>query len=171
MYERHHGRVAILRTVAGYECDDDPGRIDGEVVWRFLSRDAYWGRWRGRVDVERQLDGAWRVVGAYTTATGAMVGFARALSDGVALAYLADVFVLPEHRGHGIGTALVAAMIEDGPGDGFRWMLHTNDAHGLYAKFGFAAPDATYLERSAAERGQTEPAGARAVTPRPGRAD
>lgn len=139
-------RVAILRTVAGYQLDDDPARVDREVVWRFLSTDAYWGRWRGRDHVERQLDGAWRVVGCYAGG-GPMVGFARALSDGVALAYLADVFVLPEHRGHGLGTALVAAMIEDGPGAGFRWLLHTNDAHGLYAKFGFAAPDGTYLER------------------------
>jgi len=150
-----------MRTVAGYELDDDPTRIDREVVWRFLSTDAYWGRWRGRDAVEQQLDGAWRVVGAYATpagaaATGAMVGFARALSDGVALAYLADVFVLPDHRGHGIGTALVAAMIEDGRGAGFRWMLHTNDAHALYGKFGFAVPDATYLERSAAQRADVE---------------
>jgi GNAT superfamily N-acetyltransferase len=141
--------VTVLRTPADYEFDDDRTRIDREVVWAFLSQDAYWGRWRGRDDVERQIDSSWRVVGAYATATGAMVGFARAVSDGVALAYLADVFVLPEHRGHGVGNALVAAMIEDGPGASFRWMLHTADAHGLYAKFGFAAPDRTYLERPA----------------------
>lgn len=141
--------MTVLRTPADYEFDDDRTRIDREVVWAFLSQDAYWGRWRGRDDVERQIDSSWRVVGAYATATGAMVGFARAVSDGVALAYLADVFVLPEHRGHGVGNALVAAMIEDGPGASFRWMLHTADAHGLYAKFGFAAPDRTYLERPA----------------------
>jgi GNAT superfamily N-acetyltransferase len=136
----------------GYELDDDPGRIDRETAWAFLSRDAYWGRWRGRDDVERQIDGAWRVVGAYAVPTGAMVGFARAVSDGVAIAYLADVFVLPEHRGHGVGNALVAAMIEDGRGAGFRWMLHTADAHDLYERFGFAAPDRTYLERPAGSR-------------------
>lgn len=148
--------MAILRTLAGYQLDDDPARIDREVAWRFLSTDAYWGRYRGRDDVERQLDGAWRVVGCYA-ATGAMVGFARAVSDGVALAYLADVFVLPEHRRHGLGTALVAAMIEDGPGADFRWMLHTNDAHGLYAEFGFAAPDYTCLERRHAMAGRSSP--------------
>jgi GNAT superfamily N-acetyltransferase len=145
--------VTLLRTRAGYEFDDDPARVDRETVWVFLSRDAYWGRWRGRDDVERQVHGAWRVVGAYHMATGAMVGFARAVSDGVAIAYLADVFVLSEHRGHGVGHALVAAMIEDGPGAGFRWMLHTADAHGLYAKLGFAAPDPTYLERPASSGG------------------
>jgi hypothetical protein len=34
-----------------------------------------------------------------------------------------------------------------GPGRGFRWMLHTKDAHGLYQKFGFSASPSTYLER------------------------
>jgi GNAT superfamily N-acetyltransferase len=130
-----------------YVVDDDPDRLDLEAIWDFLSTEAYWLRWRTRDDVERQVRGAWRVVGAYETATGAMVGFARALSDGVALAYLADVFVLPEHRGAGLGGRLVAEMIDHGPGAGFRWLLHTADAHGLYARFGFAPPDTTFLER------------------------
>jgi GNAT superfamily N-acetyltransferase len=130
-----------------YELDDNPGRIDVDVVWRFMSTQAYWGRWRDRSTVEHQLAGAWRVVGAYETGTGRMVGFARALSDGVSLAYLADVFVVDDARGRGVGTALVTAMVDDGPGAGFRWMLHTADAHDLYRRFGFTEPDATYLER------------------------
>jgi GNAT superfamily N-acetyltransferase len=128
-----------------FETDDDPGRIDVDVVWAFLSEHAYWGRWRGRSEVERQLAGAWRVVGAY--ADGRMVGFARAISDGVSIAYLADVFVVPAARGHGIGKALVRTMVDEGPGAEFRWMLHTADAHAMYEPFGFRAPDATYLER------------------------
>ena len=72
---------------------------------------------------------------------------APALEQGVASAYLADVFVLPEHRGRGLGSAIVRAMIDDGPGREFRWMLHTADAHGLYRAHGFAAPNDTYLER------------------------
>jgi GNAT superfamily N-acetyltransferase len=67
----------------------------------------------------------------------------------VALAYLADVYVEPAHRGRGLGRALVAAMVDGGPGAGFRWMLHTSDAHTLYAGFGFTRPDDTYLERPA----------------------
>lgn len=130
-----------------YEVDDDPARIDRDVVWAFLSSDAYWGRWRERAHLEHQLDISWRVVGAYRNADGALVGFARAVSDGLSFAYLADVFVLPESRGHGLGQELVRAMVEGGEGAGFRWMLHTDDAHGLYAKFGFGAPDPTYLER------------------------
>ena len=61
-------------------------------------------------------------------------------SDGVGFAYLADVFVLAEHRGHALGKQLMQRMIEDGPGRDFRWVLFTADAHGLYEQFGFAAP-------------------------------
>lgn len=133
-------------TVDGFEVDDDPRRVDRDRVWAFLSTSAYWGRWRSRAEVERQLDAAWRVVGCYD-GRGRMVGFARAVSDGVAFAYLADVYVEAEARGHGLGVALVRAMIDDGPGAGFRWALHTADAHRLYERFGFAPPDPTYLER------------------------
>jgi len=49
-----------------------------------------------------------------------------------------------------LGKALVQAMIDDGPGAGFRWMLHTADAHELYRRFGFREPDVTYLERPGA---------------------
>lgn len=138
-----------MLLIDGYELDDNPARVDLDAVWAFLSTQAYWGRWRPRQVVERQVAGAWRVVGAYAP-TGEQVGFARALSDGVALAYLADVYVLPEHRGRGLGVALVRQMVEDGPGRGFRWMLHTSDGHGLYERFGFAPPDASYLERPGA---------------------
>ena len=130
----------------GYEIDDDPARVDRDAVWEFLSRHVYWARWRDRAAVDAQIDGAWRVVAAYRP-DGATVGFARAISDGVAFAYLADVYVVPAERGTGLGVALVGAMIERGPGARFRWTLHTNDAHELYARFGFAAPDGTYLER------------------------
>jgi len=130
-----------------FEIDDDRSRVDRDALWEFLSTKPYWGRWRDRAKVERQLDGAWRVVAAYRTDDGAMVGFARAFSDGEASAYLADVFVVEEARGRGVGKALVHAMIEEGPAPHFRWMLHTADAHELYRGFGFAEPDSTYMER------------------------
>jgi GNAT superfamily N-acetyltransferase len=129
-----------------YEVSDDPSRVDVDAAWAFLSTQAYWARWRTREDFARQVATAWRVIGCYA-ADGAMVGFARAFSDGVALAYLADVYVLPEHRGAGLGRRIVRAMVDDGPGRDFRWLLHTNDAHALYAEFGFAPPDATLMER------------------------
>jgi N-acetyltransferase len=134
-----------------YEIDDDPNRIDPDAAVAFLTTQAYWARWRDADTIKEQIRTAWRVVAAYD-ATGAMVGFARALSDG-ASAYLADVYVLPAHRGAGLGTAIVATMVDDGPGARMRWMLHTSDAHGLYRRFGFAAPDARYLERPRREPG------------------
>jgi GNAT superfamily N-acetyltransferase len=190
-----------VRIIHGdYEIDDDPVRVDRDAVWAFLAG-AYWNRSRTRAQFERQLDGAWRVVAAYSDSaasdsapfdsapfdsapfdsapfdsapfdsapfdsapfdsapfdsapaiSASLRGFARAVSDGVSIAYLADVFVLPEARGQGLGTALVTAMIEGGPGSGMRWMLHTLDAHGLYARFGFAAPGDRYLERPAGFR-------------------
>jgi GNAT superfamily N-acetyltransferase len=133
-------------TDDGYELDDDPARVDRDVLWAFLSTDAYWARWRDRDVVEAQLAAAWRIVGAYDR-DGAMVGFCRAVSDGITIAYLADVFILPRARGGGLGVTLVRAMIDDGPGAHLRWMLHTRDAHGLYARFGFQPADETYLER------------------------
>ncbi len=135
--------------MSGYELDDDRTRIDTDAVWAFLSTDAYWGTWRTRAQWEAQLASAWRLIGAYDRATGAHVGFARAVSDGMAVAYLADVYVIATARGHGLGKALVRTMIDEGPGAKFRWMLHTNDAHELYRAFGFTEPDATYLERRA----------------------
>ena len=135
-----------MRMAAGdYEIDDDPGRVDAEVAVAFLTTDAYWARWRGAEDIKGQIAAAWRVVGVYDRA-GAMIGFARAWGDG-GTAYLSDVYVLPEHRGAGLGQAIVRMMIDDGPGAGWRWMLHTSDAHGLYRQFGFAAPSHRYLER------------------------
>ncbi len=136
----------MTRTAVGdYVLDDDPARIDAGAAVAFLTTGAYWGRWRGEEDIRRQIRTAWRVVGAYDQA-GAMVGFARAFGDGGS-AYLSDVYVLPSHRGTGLGRAIMRAMIEDGPGSGLRWMLHTSDAHGLYRRFGFTSPDGRYLER------------------------
>ena len=137
----------MIFTSGAYELDDNPGRIDRDTVWEFLSTQAYWGRYRTRADLEAQLASAWRVVGVYEAATGRQVGFARAISDGVDFGYLADVFILPDARGAGLGQELVATMIDRGPGAGFRWSLHTKDAHGLYRKYGFAEPDSRYLER------------------------
>jgi GNAT superfamily N-acetyltransferase len=136
----------------GYEASLEPRRVDRDWVWRMLSVEAYWLRWRTREDVEAQIDRAWRVAGVYETGSGAQVGFARAISDGVAHAYLSDVIVDPGHRGQGIGKMLVEAMIGDEVGSRLQWMLHTTDAHGLYTQFGFEAPDQRLMVRPAPAR-------------------
>jgi ribosomal protein S18 acetylase RimI-like enzyme len=129
----------------GFELDDDPGRVDLEAVYDFLARVSYWARGRPRETVERLIREADRVVGLYVD--GRQIGFARAFTDGVAAAYLADVYVLPEFRGRGLGEELVREMIERGPYAEVKWLLHTTDAHALYRKLGFDEPSERVLER------------------------
>jgi GNAT superfamily N-acetyltransferase len=128
----------------GYELDDDPNRIDLDAVHAYLSR-SYWAEGRPRGTVERLVRSAQRVVGLY--ADGRQVGFCRAVTDDASLAYLADVYVLPEHRGRGLGVELVREMIDNGPYAARRWLLHTRDAHQLYRRFGFGPPGERLMER------------------------
>jgi ribosomal protein S18 acetylase RimI-like enzyme len=130
----------------GFELDDDRERIDVDAVHAFISSESYWGLGRARETVERTIAGSARVVGLYRidgSARGEQVGFARAISDGVSLAYLADVYVLRSHRGRGLGLELVRELVEGSFGE-VRWMLHTADAQGLYAKLGFTAEAPPY---------------------------
>ncbi len=129
----------------GFELDDDPARIDLDEVHRFLSEDAYWARGRPREVQERLVREAARVVGLYHEAR--QVGFARAATDGVSFAYLADVYVLPGYRGRGLGVELVREMVENGPFANRKWILHTEDAHDLYRKLGFDTPNYKLMER------------------------
>ncbi len=129
----------------GFELDDDPGRIDLGAVHRYLSGESYWAKGRPRETQERLIREASRVVGLYRD--GRQIGFARAVTDGVAFAYLADVYVLPEYRGRGLGVELVREMVESGPYANVKWLLHTADAHGLYAKLGFAESSDRVMER------------------------
>ena len=129
----------------GIELDDDPVRIDVDAVHDFLSNHAYWAEGRPRETVERTVREASRVVGLY--ADGRQIGFARAFTDGVAAVYLADVYVLPEFRGRGLGVELVRGMVEASPWPDRKWLLHTRDAHDLYRRFGFGAPSERVMER------------------------
>ncbi|MGB3334900.1 MAG: GNAT family N-acetyltransferase [Mycobacterium sp.] len=136
-----------MAALEGVEFSTDAARVDRDWLWNELVEHTYWAKYRTRVMFDRQLDSAWRTVGAYRADDGAMIGFCRAVSDGAAFAYLADVYVSRDQRGQEIGKGLLRTMIDEGPGWDFRWTLHTADAHGLYGQFGFAAPDATYMER------------------------
>ena len=129
----------------GYELDDDPARIDREAVHRYLSKESYWAKGRSRGTQDALVDNAARVVGLYRD--GEQVGFSRAISDRHVQSYLADVYVLEEHRGRGLGVELVRFSVEEGPLAGTKWYLHTRDAHDLYRKFGFAEPSERVLER------------------------
>ncbi len=128
------------------ELDDNPRRIDVAAVHDFLANHAYWAKGRPYDVVERLIREAQRVVGVYDGDR--QVGFARAFTDGVSLVYLADVYVLPEYRGRGLGIALVREMVENGPYANLRWILHTRDMHRLYARFGFVEPSERVMERT-----------------------
>jgi GNAT superfamily N-acetyltransferase len=134
----------------GYELDDDRGRIDREAVHRYLSEESYWAKGRSRAVQDELIEGAARVVGVYHE--GRQVGFARALSDGHVQSYLADVYVLEAHRGRGLGVELVRFSVDEGPLAHTKWFLHTEDAHDLYRKFGFAEPGDRALERLSRSR-------------------
>lgn len=134
----------------GYELDDDPARIDIDIVHRYLSEDSYWARGRTRKRQAELNRAAARVVGCYRERR--QLGYARAISDGVSLAYLADLFVLPEARGRGLGVEIVRELVERGPLSSLRWLLHTEDANGLYERFGFAPPTRSVLERPSSSR-------------------
>ena len=125
----------------GYELDDDPDRIDLAEVHRFLCDESYWAAGRDYATQEELIRTASRVVGLYHE--GAQVGFCRAVA---AVGYRPSTSPTstscPEHRGRGLGEAMVEEMIERGPFADRTWILHTADAHELYRKFGFGTPGA-----------------------------
>ena len=128
----------------GFELDDDPARIDREAVHGFLTT-SYWAEGRPREVQDALVESSQRVVGLYRE--GRQVGFSRTVTDGQIHAYLADVYVLHEFRGRGLGVELVRFSVEESPFADCRWLLHTADAHGLYRRFGFGAPSDRLLER------------------------
>ena len=125
----------------------DLADVDLDVVHAFLSRDAYWCRGITRERVERA---ARHSLCFSALLDGAQVGFARVVSDRATFGYLADVFVLPAHRGRGISQTLMAAVLAHPELQGLRrFLLATSDAHGLYAKYDFtpiARPE-RFMER------------------------
>jgi GNAT superfamily N-acetyltransferase len=130
----------------GFEIDDDPARVQVSAVHRFLAEESYWARGRSREVQERLVREAARVVGLYHE--GRQIGFCRAATDGASFVYLADVYVLAEYRGRGLGFELVREMVDNGPYADRRWMLHTEDAHELYRRLGFETPTYKLMERA-----------------------
>src|SRR5947209_7412157 len=117
-----------------YEISSDPSRLDVDMIHAFLCN-SYWARNIPRAVVEKSIRNS-LCFGAFTG--GRQVGFARAITDRAVFAYLADVFVLPEHRGRGVGRLLIQAILDHPDLQGLRrFLLATKDAHGLYARFGF----------------------------------
>jgi GNAT superfamily N-acetyltransferase len=139
----------------GFELDDDPGRVDIDAVHAFISGESYWGTGRSRELVVLSVEGSQRVMGLYRGDL--QVGFARAVSDGIILAYIADVYVLEPYRGMGLGLELVREIIHGAPGPPARWLLHTADAQGLYAKLGFSGAPGPYQLMELGLRASNDP--------------
>ena len=117
-----------------YQISTDRSRLNVTLIHDFL-RSSYWAQGIPRVVVERSIQRS-LCFGAFLDRQ--QVGFARVISDFAVIAYLADVFVVPEHRGRGISKLLMRAIVEHPDLQGLRrFMLVTRDAHGLYTQFGF----------------------------------
>ena len=116
------------------EISTDPSRLDFSLIHDFLSN-SYWATGRPREVVERSIKHS-LCFGAYEN--GRQVAFARLVTDRSVFAYLADVFVVPDHCGRGISRLLLDAILAHPDLKDIRlFRLATKDAHGLYAKYGF----------------------------------
>jgi GNAT superfamily N-acetyltransferase len=122
-----------------YELSTEQARLDIDAMHAYLAR-SYWSAGIPRETVERAARHS-LCFGVYERASGAQVGLARVVTDHATFAYLCDVYVLEEHRGHGLGKRLMEAVMAHPAMTGARRaMLGTRDAHGLYARHGFRAP-------------------------------
>jgi GNAT superfamily N-acetyltransferase len=118
-----------------YEISTDRGRLDYGMIHRFISGESYWGQGRSLEAVRRSVENS-LPFGVYKGAE--MVGFARVVTDYATFAWVADVFVLKEHRGRGLSKWLMEVMLAHPELQGFRrWLLATKDAHELYRQYGF----------------------------------
>lgn len=129
-------RIVEIRHDA-YRISTDPALLDLPRITAFITQEAYWGIGVDPAVLARGIAHS-LPFGAYAP-DGAQAGFARVVTDGALFAQLRDVFVLPPHRGQGLGRALAAAALGHPDLATVRnWILATRDAHGVYAPLGFA---------------------------------
>lgn len=126
----------------GYLISTDRKKLDIDVIHSFLSERSYWSQGITPDRVIRSIENSLSF-GLYTG--GKQIGFARVVSDYTRFAYLADVFVLEEHRGRGLSKWLLSVILSFEEIKVNKWMLGTKDAHSLYEGFGFTSPQ--YPER------------------------
>ena len=117
-----------------YVVSTDPERLDAQAIHAYLST-SYWAESIPLEVVERSLQRS-LCFGLY--APEGQVGFVRVVTDQATFAYVCDVYVLPNHRGQGIGRWLMECVLRSPQLQGLRrWMLVTRDADGLYEQVGF----------------------------------
>ncbi len=122
---------------------------DYEPVRRFLS-DNGWAHRVGEPErFARMMQGSNRAVVAWDE--GRVVGFGRALCDGVSSGYLSMVAVAEDRRGQGIGREMVRRLMGDDAE--ITWTLRAGrGSEEFWQKMGFAASE-TAMERPRAETG------------------
>ena len=117
-----------------HEISTDPARVDVRMVHEFLTN-SYWA---SGIPLETVRQSILNSLSFGIYHAGRQVGFARVISDRATFAYLADVFVVEPHRGHGLSKWLMECILNHPDLQGLRrWMLATRDAHGLYRQYGF----------------------------------
>lgn len=110
-------------------------RFDLALIHDFISNQSYWGQGRKLETVQRAFDHSLNF-GIFRN--NKQVGFARVVTDFATFAWVADVFILEEHRGKGLAKWLMKSILSHPELQGFRrWVLATKDAHELYRQFGF----------------------------------
>lgn len=125
----------MILSHRGYEIDDSLERVDFARVHGWLTA-TYWSPGIAREKVERAARGSSLVVGVYKE--GAQVGYLRVVSDKATFAWVCDVFVDEAHRGQGVARAMVRFALDHPEHQGLRrWLLATQDAHGVYQGVGF----------------------------------
>lgn len=118
----------------GYHFVTEPDDIDLNATHAYLTR-SYWAAGIPLETVRRALANSFCVAITYQ---GAQIAFARLVSDRATFAYLADVYVLEEHRGKGLSHAILIFLQSHPEFQGLRrWALFTRDAQGLYAAHGW----------------------------------
>lgn len=129
----------ITQEKGNIKLSTDPQLIQLDVIYRFLTEESYWGKERTYEQVKTAVESSYSI-GVYQN--GQQIGYARLVTDFCFFAYMADVFILPQHQGKGYGKTLMQ-FIKDIPFiGGLRWFcLATRDAHGLYKQYGFKAPE------------------------------
>ncbi len=129
----------------GYNISTNPTKLDINIIHKYLSEESYWAKDIPFNVVKKSIDNS-LCFGVYKN--NQQVGFARVVTDKATFAYLADVFILPEHRGKGLSKWLMTVIHSYPDLQGLRrWMLGTRDAHKLYEKFGW-----TYLTEEISKR-------------------
>ena len=125
-------------TRGQYSITTDPDKMDLDAVHGYLSR-SFWAEGIPKEIVARAMANS-LCFGVFDA--GEQVGFARVVTDRATYAYLCDVYVLESHRGRGLGKWLIETVMAHPDLQGLRrFQLVTRDAHGLYSRHGFSAPE------------------------------